>query len=954
MVDDSRHKRLKVGRACHPCRMKKIKCKARRRKCMYLKNPDETYIRLDPVEETLSSANTMSNTEPSRRQSTPSQHGFQPQQPSSASSASSPPASLASSTPLCSQTQHPPHHHQQQQQQQQPSHHNAFNGIPKIYATDQPDHLFSSSPSPQQAQFSSSTLNEPPSTRSDKMIEQLTDGIVRLTLNPNATGTSSTSSGGGGSLHLDHEHVTPWPRYGDIVRWTPEPHLPIYYTASIDMPSRAMQEQLLALFFDECQHILPILSRTMFYDQLKAKGPLITPLLLNSMYAHAAHHIHQNSHHHHHHHHSRDAVPDGDLFYHRARRLVDDFLDTPRISTVIALLYMALYDCDHIPASGSRIRSSRAWLYSGMAIRMCFELGLHTANYSSQMSQCDIELRKRVLWTCFVMDKLESCTMERPWMLRSSDIAVDFPQPLPEDTPSERLVLEGFNQLCRLMTLVEKVIHFFTHDLKKNLSLWTVQEENQIVHYLDAIHQWRNALPQELQWETSLLHSNGVMAAPTATTTPAVTTTTTTTTTTTNNNNNHPTKTNTSSSPSTTTTTTTDAIPTTADAPYPDRLPLPDQPMIPSSAVVVNLHLIAYDLELSLLMCCRYQDEDTHREKRRTLANTITRIVALTVQHPHLMYNFSVSTFSGIFAALTHAVDFDDPRQDVSASAKVHFRKSLDDVRLIVERIPMRDLRHFARLVDLLQPTMPLLPASLQQQQQQQQQQPLAFVSSNTAHMAFSAITDVCHHLHQPKGLGTTPSSSSYPPPPCPPPPHQEPAQTTPSSTTSSPGYLTPDGLNYQPNHNPMISGQFAFDYYQQLPHMQQQQQQQQSSSSTTLSHYPSTSLHTHANLCSPSSPSSAFSSAAAAVAAAAAAVGAVDTSTAFTSSSSVVTTPLPSVLSSQSTTSHGSGGDHPGTGTAAAAAATTGHSRSSIEPADYTFELISVADEWARSLMYQ
>lgn len=25
LADDSRHKRLKVGRACHPCRMKKIK-----------------------------------------------------------------------------------------------------------------------------------------------------------------------------------------------------------------------------------------------------------------------------------------------------------------------------------------------------------------------------------------------------------------------------------------------------------------------------------------------------------------------------------------------------------------------------------------------------------------------------------------------------------------------------------------------------------------------------------------------------------------------------------------------------------------------------------------------------------------------------------------------------------------------------------------------------------------
>jgi hypothetical protein len=39
--------------------------------------------------------------------------------------------------------------------------------------------------------------------------------------------------------------------------------------------------------------------------------------------------------------------------------------------------------------------------------------------------------------------------------------------------------------------------------------------------------------------------------------------------------------------------------------------------------------------------------------------------------------------------------------------------------------------------------------------------------------------------------------------------------------------------------------------------------------------------------------------------------------------------------------------------GAVGAPVATSGPSNKNIEPADYTFELISVADEWARSLIY-
>lgn len=700
---------------------------------MYLKNPDETYIRLDPVGE-QSNGGSISD---------------------------------AYLQDIGEQG------HLKQQQQKNNTNNNGTRPVNdnKIFALDKPDHLFASNS--QQNTYSNTTTSSrsqsssQPATRPDKMIEQLTDGLVRLTLHHDTS-------------KLGNENVTPWRTYGEFVRWTPEPHLPEFYTAPIDMPSRPTQEHLIGVFFDECHYISPTLSRSMFYDQLKIKGPLVTPLLLNIIYAHAAKRINNPAFRSE----PNNASTQGDLFYNRARRLVDDFLDVPRISTVIALLYMSLYDCDHIPQDGAKIRSSRAWMYSGMAIRMCFELGLHTANYSSQMSQCDIELRKRVLWTCFVMDKLESCTMERPWMLKSKDISLDFPIPLPEDSLQERLVLEGFNQLCRLMVLMEKVIHFFTYDMK-NLSLWTINEENQVLQYLDTINQWREMLPNELQWSTPANNPNLQRCIP----------------------------------------------------------------AVPSSAVVANLHLICYDLELSLIMCCRYQDEHLHRERRRTLANTITHIVSLTVQHHHLMYTFALSTFSGIFAALTHAVDFDNPHLDVSEGAKIQFRKSLEDVRLIVEKIPMRDLRNFARLVDLtLQPH-----------------------GNNNASMgnvpptyasAFSAISDLCHKENNDS---LTPPIELY-------------GQQQ-LDNRSGYGSVSPERGNSPFHSNPMISGQFAFD----VTYQQQ--------ASTT------------------SSPSGSVS--AAAVAAAAAAVGAVGT---------------PS---------------------------STNPSNKNIEPADYTFELISVADEWARSLIY-
>ncbi|ORY91415.1 fungal-specific transcription factor domain-domain-containing protein [Syncephalastrum racemosum] len=604
---------------------------------------------------------------------------------------------------------------------------------------DQSDELFATHTPPENT---TATTQTQPTTRPDKMMEQLTEGLVRLTFQQD-------------SSQMGDDSVSPWRNYGDFVRWTVEPTLPSHYTGTLDMPMRQVQEHLIHVFFMHCHHILPALSRSMFFDQLSIKGPLITPLLLNIMYAHAAKHVDDVSFRT-----DRDnRATQGHVFYNRARRLVDDFLDVPRVSTVIALLYMASYDFDE---GQSR---SRAWMYSGMAVRMCLDLGLHTANYSSQMTQFDVELRKRVLWTCYVMDKLESCVSERPWMLRMRDIGLDFPAPLPEDDAQERYMLEGFAQLCRLMIIMEKIIHFFAYDTKN--SVWTVEEENQTLRFLEEIEQWRASLPPSLAWHRS------------------------------------------------------------------------QTPFAPASAIVANLHLVCYDLELSLVMCCRYQDDQLHRDRRRSLANAITHLVSLTVQQPRLMYAFTLSAFSGIFAALTHAADFDHPT--LADEARMQFRKCLEDIRAIVERVPVRDMRNLSRLVDLtLQPAMP-------------SNQPFSY-----AH-AFSAISGLCHKDQE--ALFATSAS-----------PFDASKAFAPSTVVSS--------APFSPTPLPI-------------------------SSSSINGHRP-TALPFAFDMNATSMPTT--SAAAAAKAAAAAAVGAVGTPT-------------------------------PG-------------SSKSIEPADYTFELISVADEWSRTLM--
>ncbi|OAA60959.1 Transcription factor [Niveomyces insectorum RCEF 264] len=128
--------------------------------------------------------------------------------------------------------------------------------------------------------------------------------------------------------------------------------------------------------------------RPAFMRDMSTAGPYYSEFLLVVLCAHAARF--QDNH-------------VADMLISKARLLLGTAVQQPvSIPTVQALLQLSARDL----AFGS---ISHAWLYSGMAFRMARDLGLHhsvlDAPGLTDLGPVDIEVRKRLFWSCYFWDK---------------------------------------------------------------------------------------------------------------------------------------------------------------------------------------------------------------------------------------------------------------------------------------------------------------------------------------------------------------------------------------------------------------------------------------------------------------------------------------------------------------------------------------------------------------------
>ncbi|OZJ01585.1 hypothetical protein BZG36_05541 [Bifiguratus adelaidae] len=125
----------------------------------------------------------------------------------------------------------------------------------------------------------------------------------------------------------------------------------------LDLPPPELLEKLLQVYFEHFPTTFPVFEREQFLECLDSPVHQSPLLLFNAVYALASR-IHQDP--------ATRSIPEipetaGEIFFLRAKRLLDDDYEMSRITTVQALLLMAIHQngVDSV---------ARGWLYAGMCI----------------------------------------------------------------------------------------------------------------------------------------------------------------------------------------------------------------------------------------------------------------------------------------------------------------------------------------------------------------------------------------------------------------------------------------------------------------------------------------------------------------------------------------------------------------------------------------------------------
>ncbi|KAE8416450.1 fungal-specific transcription factor domain-containing protein [Aspergillus pseudocaelatus] len=198
-----------------------------------------------------------------------------------------------------------------------------------------------------------------------------------------------------------------------------------------------------------------------------------------------------------------------EFYYSNATRYADEALQVPGLERVQSLLLLALY----ILRTPGSISSLGGWHIIGFAVRYAVELGMHRNIKCGGPRAQDpyrIEIRRRVFWSAYVLDRAVSLTLGRPFALSENDIDVDLPYALEQSpvngkkiqynessaalTETKTSNLSSFVHLCRLRQLESRI----KQELYSASTPTTMQDysyDATIDSYRQELLEWLNNIP---------------------------------------------------------------------------------------------------------------------------------------------------------------------------------------------------------------------------------------------------------------------------------------------------------------------------------------------------------------------------------------------------------------------------------------------------------------------------
>ncbi|ODA82576.1 hypothetical protein RJ55_01083 [Drechmeria coniospora] len=187
------------------------------------------------------------------------------------------------------------------------------------------------------------------------------------------------------------------------------------------LPSEGVQEHLAEVFFDNLYgQAYHLLHKPTFMRKLKSGN--VPPVLILSVCAVAARFTAD-----------ADISPAprpflrGEEWASRARDICTRRYEWPSITILTCLLILALHEL-------GTCHGRRSWALGGQAIRMAFALQLHKdleydplCRGKAPLSFIDREIRRRIMWTCFLMDRFNSLGSDRPAFIKEESLRIQLP-----------------------------------------------------------------------------------------------------------------------------------------------------------------------------------------------------------------------------------------------------------------------------------------------------------------------------------------------------------------------------------------------------------------------------------------------------------------------------------------------------------------------------------------------
>ncbi|KAK7735841.1 hypothetical protein SLS63_003803 [Diaporthe eres] len=212
------------------------------------------------------------------------------------------------------------------------------------------------------------------------------------------------------------------------------------------MPDEETALHYFDLFFSNIHPYVPVLDRSAFYRQWQTNRDSISPLVLEAVFALAGR--------------IADEPGEGQQWLALATRHADSFMDTPRLSTIQALL-LILKAREAAPRRGYFYRS---WMSIVQCVQMGKELGLdehfedHKAGRSCDSSAADCALKSRIWQTVFVGETMIGSAQGRTDLSVDLD-SVDFglPRPLAGGDDQDYQVARNFAYMARVVRNIARM-----------------------------------------------------------------------------------------------------------------------------------------------------------------------------------------------------------------------------------------------------------------------------------------------------------------------------------------------------------------------------------------------------------------------------------------------------------------------------------------------------------------